>query len=60
MSLLEEPITATTSRTHMKNFRENAENEFVLSQFLMLLVCEVKLFIEKMPEILKEALDSLN
>ena len=44
----------------MKSFCENAENEFALYQFLMLSVCEVKLFIEKTPEILKEALDSVN
>ena len=39
----------------MKVFRENVESEFVLHQFLMLSVWELKI-IQKLPEMLKEAL----
>ena len=40
----------------MKVFRENVEGEIDLHQFLMLWVWELKIFIQKLPEMLKEAL----
>ena len=40
----------------MKVFRENGESEYVLHQILMLSARELKLVIETIPEMIKEAL----
>ena len=51
----EEIIDTNSNWTHLKVFRENVESEYVLHQFLMLSARELKVVIEKIPEI-KEAL----
>ena len=56
ISIPEETINTSSNWTHLKVFRENVEGEFVLHQFLMLSVWELKIFIQKLPEMLKEAL----
>ena len=42
--------------THLKIYCKNVESDLVLHQLLMLLVWNLELVIEKLPEILKEAL----
>ena len=56
ISVPEETIKTSSNWTHFKDFRKNVESEFVLHQFLMLSVWELKIFIQKLPEMLKEAL----
>ena len=56
ISIPEETINTSSNWTHLKVFRENVEGEFVLHQFLMLSVWELKIFIQKLHEMLKEAL----
>ena len=56
ISIPDETINTSSNWTHLKVFRENVEGEFVLHQFLMLSVLELKIFIQKLPEMLKEAL----
>ena len=56
ISIPEETINTSSNWTHLKVFRENVEGEFVLHQFLMLSVWELKIFIQKLPEMIKEAL----
>ena len=56
ISIPEETINTSSNWSHLKVFRENVEGEFVLHQFLMLSVWELKIFIQKLPEMLKEAL----
>ena len=56
INIPEETINTNSKWTHLKVFRENVESEFVLHQFLMLSVWELKIFIQKLPEKLKEAL----
>ena len=55
-SIPEETINTSSNWSHLKVFRETVEGEFVLHQFLMLSVWELKIFIQKLPEMLKEAL----
>ena len=56
ISIPEETINTNSNWTHLKVFRENVESDYVLHQFLMLSVRELKLVIEKIPEMIKEAL----
>ena len=56
ISIQEETINTSSNWTHLKVFRENVESEFVLHQFLKLSVWEYKIFIQKLPEMIKEAL----
>ena len=55
-SIPEETINTSSNWTHLKVFRENVEGEFVLHPFLMLSVWELKIFIQNLPEMIKEAL----
>ena len=52
----EETVNTYSNWTHLKVFHENVESEYVLHQFLMLWARELKLVIEKIPEMIKEAL----
>ena len=52
----EETINTKSNWTHLKVLRKNLENEFVLHPFLMLPDWDLKFVIEKLPEMLKEAL----
>ena len=52
----EEVLNTSSNWTHSKVFRKNIEGKIVLHQFLMLSVWELKIFIQKLPELLKEAL----
>ena len=48
--------TISSIWTHLKVFCKNVAGEFVLHQLLMLSLWEVKIFIQKLPEMLKDAL----
>ena len=52
----EEIIDTNSKWTHLKVFRGNVESESVLHQFLMLSARELKVVIEKLSEMIKEAL----
>ena len=56
ISIPEETIDTSYNWTHLKVFREKLETELVLHQFLMLSVGELKLVVEKLREMIKEAL----
>ena len=56
ISIPEETVNTNFNWTHLKVFRENVESEYVLHHFLMLSARELKLVIEKIPEMIKEAL----
>ena len=56
ISIQEETINRSSNWTHLKVFRENVEGEFVLHQFLMFSVWECNIFIQKLPEMIKKAL----
>ena len=56
ISIPEETVNTNSNWTHLKVFRENVESEYILHQFLMLSARELKLVIEKIPEMIKEAL----
>ena len=56
ISIPEETVNTNSNWTHLKVFRENVESEYVLHQFPMLSARELKLVIEKIPEMIKEAL----
>ena len=55
MSIPEETINTSSNWTHLKVFCENVKGEIVLHQILMPSVSELKIFIQKLPEILIEA-----
>ena len=56
ISIPEETVNTNSNWTHLKVFRKNVESEYILHQFLMLSARELKLVIEKIPEMIKEAL----
>ena len=56
ISIPEETINTGSNWTQLKVFRENVEVGFVLHQSLALSVCELKPFIQKLPEIFKKSL----
>ena len=56
ISIPQETINTNSNWTHLEVFCEKVESEYVLHQFLMLSARELKLVIEKIPEMIKEAL----